>query len=158
MKSDQFLESMRASVQEIAETMMFVEITPGTSQHRHFSLSVDFMATISFGQGLRGGFCLAAPDATALKLSMALLMEEREEMDAELSDAFGELANMIAGGVQVRVEPLLGAISMAPPVITAGSNLKIFYNASFACVSQNFELEGIAFVTEIFFLKDALPQ
>lgn len=158
MHSDLFIGKMREAVQEIAETMMFVEVATCEAQLSHFSLPVDFIATIAFGEGLHGGLCLAAPEKTAIRLSAALLAEDRQEMDAELYDAFGELSNMIAGGVQVRVEALLGTISMAPPVIMAGTNLKTFYDTSFTCVSQCFSLDGLSFVTEVFFLKDALTE
>ena len=156
MQPEQFFAHMQETIQEIAEAMLSVKIVAGDSQQRHFSLPVDFIATISFSQGLRGGLCLAAPKKTALKLAEALLMEERQNMDAEMKDAFGELANMAAGGVQMRVESLLGSIAVTPPIVASGGNLRTYYGATFSCVSQYFELEGLSFVTEIFYQKGSL--
>lgn len=158
MQPEQFFKKMQEAVQEIAETMLFVAVMPGESQKKHFSTPVDFIATISFGQGLRGGLCLAASEKAALKLAASLLGEKRQEMDVEMNDAFGELANMVAGGVQMRVEALLGTVSITPPIVASGKNLRTFYGSTFSCVSQYFELEGLSFVTEIFYQKGSLPK
>lgn len=154
IQTDQLLEVMRDSVREIAETMLFVDIVPGDAEKFHFADPIDFVATVSLGQGLRGGLCLAAPEPAALTLATALMGEARQDMDDEMRDGFGELSNMIAGGVQLRVEPILGAISIEPPVITFGSDLETSFDSSFACTSQYFELEGSYFVTELYYLED----
>lgn len=158
LQPKEILEKLQEAIQEIAETMMFVEIVPGESLYCQAELPVDFSAVIGFGQAFRGSLRLAAPTKTALKLASALLMEEREEMDSEMSDAFGELANMLAGGLQTRVEGDLGPISMSPPILISGKNHRSFSDHSFFCVSQTFELEGLAFIAEVFYLEESLQK
>lgn len=152
VRHDQLLESVREAIQEIASNMLMVKITPGEAEDYHFADPIDFVATIALGEGLRGGLCLAAPEKGALKLSASLLMESRQEMDDEMIDGFGELANMIAGGLQLRMEPTIGPVSIAPPICTYGIDVETSFDYRFECVSQYFAIEGFYFVVEIYFL------
>ncbi|MBF0609942.1 MAG: chemotaxis protein CheX, partial [Magnetococcales bacterium] len=122
---DKFLQAIRDAIQEIAETMLFVEIIPGESEHARCSLGADVSAVIGYSSSLKGSMRLAGPQKTVLKLAAALLGEERDVLDKEMEDAFSELANMIAGGVQTRVEGELGMIRMSPPVVISGKNHQV---------------------------------
>lgn len=154
VQPDKLLEHIREAIQDIAKTMLSVEIRPGEAENYHFADPIDFVATIALDGGLRGGLCLAAPEMSALRLSAALLMESRQEMDEDMIDGFGELANMISGGVQLRVESTLGSVSIAPPVVTYGADLESSFDSTFVCVSQYFEFEQFYFVVEIYTKED----
>ena len=156
MEPERFIEVLRESLQEIAETMLFVEITPGAASLDSAGLAVDFSAVVGYSDALRGSTRLGAPRDAALKLASTLLGEEREEMDVEMHDAFAELANMIAGGVQTRLEDTLGSIRMSPPVVIAGRNHLTSGDHSFKCVHANFEMDGLPFFAEIFYDEECL--
>lgn len=151
---DQLLEFIKEGIQEIASTMLFIEITPADAEKFHFADPIDFVATIIFGDGLRGGLCLAAPESGALKLAETLLMENRQTMDEEMMDGFGELANMVAGGVQMRVEPTLGQVTIAPPSIVYGLDAEAPFDETYTLVSQYFEVEGQYFAVELYYLEN----
>lgn len=149
---EQLLEGIREAVQEIASTMLYLEIMPDADEKFHFADPIDFVATIPLGEGLSGGLCLAAPEEAALHLAATLLMETRQVMDDEMKDGFGELANMIAGGVQLRMEPHVGPVSIAPPHISYGTDVDPPYGADHICTSQYFSVEGHYFVVEVYHL------
>ncbi|NGZ26566.1 MAG: hypothetical protein G8345_06730 [Magnetococcales bacterium] len=155
---DKFLQAIRDAIQEIAETMLFVEIIPGESEHARCSLGADVSAVIGYSSSLKGSMRLAGPQKTVLKLAAALLGEERDVLDKEMEDAFSELANMIAGGVQTRVEGELGMIRMSPPVVISGKNHQVSSDRSFICVSHQFDLDGDPFFTELYYSQEKAEE
>lgn len=152
---DALLNALTEAVSEIAETMLFVEIIAGEVQIQGELQLADISAVVGYSGGLNGGLRLGGAVAVALKVAGALLGEQREAMDPELQDAFGEMANMIAGGVQTRVEGVFGAISMTPPMVVEGRNHQIAGQHSSHCVCRHFEMDGSCFFCEIYF---AVPE
>lgn len=155
---DKFLHAMKEAIQEIAETMLFVDIIPGLTEYARCTVGADVSAVIGYSSALKGSMRLAGPQATVLKLAAALLGEERDTLDKEMEDGFSELANMIAGGVQTRVEGDLGTIRMSPPVVISGKNHQVSSDRSFICVSHQFELDGMPFFTELYYSQEKLAD
>ncbi|MEO5365399.1 MAG: chemotaxis protein CheX [Magnetococcus sp. WYHC-3] len=146
------------AIVEIAETMLFLEVTPGDAIEGVCDLQADYSAVVGYSNALRGSLRLAGPSDTVCRLAGALLGEPRESMDLEMNDAFAEVANMIAGGVQSRVEEELGPIRLSPPVIISGQNHHVATDHTLVCLSQTFELEGGAFFTELYFSMKELGR
>lgn len=153
---ERFIKALGEAVQEIAETMLFVEITKGRAEKGRSTLGADHSAVIGYSAALKGSMRLAGPQSGVLKLAAALMGEERDTLDKEMEDAFAEMANMIAGGVQSRMEPEIGTIRMSPPVVISGRNHMVSSDRSFNCISHQFELEGEPFFTEIYYSEESL--
>lgn len=156
---DKCIEALREAIQEIAETMLFVEILPVEATKTRSTHSADVSAVIGYSSALKGSMRLAGPEPSVRKLAGALLGEERDMMDKEMEDAFSEMANMIAGGVQTRLEGLglfNGHIRMSPPVIISGQNHQVSSDRSFRCASHTFEMEGESFFAEIYYSEDSM--
>ncbi|OSM04812.1 chemotaxis protein CheX [Magnetofaba australis] len=153
-----FLDAVRGAVQEIAETMLFLEIEAKESSHGKSEMPVDVSAILGYSGGLRGSVSLSGPESSVLKLASALLGEEREAFDAEMEDAYSELANMIAGGVQSRLESVFGSIKLSTPVIIRGKNHTVTSDHAFECVNHAFALEGDGFCVNVFYHPDSLQQ
>nr|CRH05440.1 Conserved protein of unknown function. Containing inhibitor of MCP methylation-like protein. Containing chemotaxis protein CheX domain [Candidatus Magnetococcus massalia] len=148
---DKLLAAAQEAVQEIVETMLFMEIEQGASGDGPSGQPENYSAVVGYSQSLEGSMRLSAPKSGALKIAGALMGEEAEEMDAEMQDGFAEMANMIAGGVQVRVQDELGEISISPPIVVHGENYDVEGATGFACIHQIFQLEGEPFYCEITF-------
>ncbi len=144
------IEVLREAVSEIAETMLFIEIGQGEAKHERADLSAEYSAVIGYSEAIQGSLHLSGSKSAVLKLASALLGEDRGDMDADMKDAFGEMANMVAGGVQSRLEAELGAIQMSPPVIISGQYSHDTVGLSVKCLSHLFDLEGETFCIEIF--------
>jgi chemotaxis protein CheX len=159
--SEQFINALREAIQEIAETMLFVDIVALEATKGRSNLSADVSAVVGYSSALKGSMRLAGPQASAVKLAGALLGEERDAMDKEMEDSFSEMANMIAGGVQTRIETggmLKGHIRMSPPVIISGTNHQVSSDRSFECVSHQFDLDGNTFFAEIYYSRESLEN
>lgn len=155
--ADHFLQAVRDAIQEIAETMLFVEIAPGPAGSDRCTMGADVSAVIGYSGAIKGSLRLAGPMPSVLKLASALLGEERDSLDKEMEDGFSEMANMIAGGVQSRLEATVGTIRMSPPVVISGRNHQVSSDRSFHCASHQFELDGEPFFTEIYYSEEPVP-
>ncbi|MGN7613756.1 chemotaxis protein CheX [Magnetococcales bacterium HHB-1] len=153
---ERFIVAAKESVTEIAETMLFMEINAKESGPGRSELIGDASAVIGYSGALKGSMRLCGLTPAVLKLAGALLGEERDQLDMEMNDAFAEMANMIAGGIQTRVQDDLGEIKMSPPVIVSGRAHQVSSDHNFSCVNHTFELEGEPFFTEVFYLEESL--
>ncbi|MBF0417901.1 MAG: chemotaxis protein CheX [Magnetococcales bacterium] len=143
------------AVGEIAETMLFVPIEAGAVSLGPCSVTMAHGAWIALDGGVMARFHLIATDTSALRLSCALLGDSRETWDDELGDAFGEVANMIAGGMVTRFENHShGSVGMTPPTrVTIGEPFPEI-RSEVVIVHQEFTLEGEPFAAEMVFPLD----
>ncbi|MBF0454689.1 MAG: chemotaxis protein CheX [Magnetococcales bacterium] len=151
LKPERCLEVLREAILEIAETMLFVEVGEGSAQEKPAEIASEYSAVIGYGEGIQGSLHLSGSKAAILKLLSAFLGESRDEMDDEMNDAFGEMANLVAGGIQGRLEPELGSISLTPPEVASGRINHRAAGAVPACVSHLFDLDGEIFSVEVFY-------
>ncbi|MBF0138032.1 MAG: chemotaxis protein CheX [Magnetococcus sp. DMHC-1] len=159
MLAEQFSAALKEAVQELAETMLFREIEPGEGDVVPLDQTVDFSAVVSYSGAIQGSLCLSGPEKSVLMLASSLIGEQKPCMDPDLEDSFSEICNIIGGGVQTRMEPTLGSISMSPPVVVSGHNHSVVArDECYACVSQLFSLEGQQFFTEIFYMHQDASQ
>jgi len=101
-----------------------------------------------------GGMHLAAPEYVACKLSGAFAGIELESMNPEASDAFGELANLVAGGVQTRLMEShgFGEITLTPPTVSTNGEVNGIYREDLLSVQQYFKFAGGLMFAECFFI------
>ncbi len=74
------------------------------------------------GTVIGNGTVVCTPEA-ARQMSSLLLMSEYPNVDDQVLDALGEIANMIIGGFKHRLEPHLGRLQMSIPSVIYGKNI-----------------------------------
>jgi chemotaxis protein CheX len=148
--TEQLVAALREAVEEIATTALFLEITPGTAAPQRCEMATDYTAVVAYSGSMEGSLCLSGSVAAVVTLAAALLGEERSAMDDELYDAFSELCNMVAGGVQTRMETDVGPIQMSTPVMIAGQGHHVFGDQKTLCLHHPFTVGQHPFFVEIF--------
>lgn len=152
-------DAMIESVHDIFLAFLSLEVFPGPSIEKpddtpYEPPKTDMTALIGFSGAVRGGIHLACPQHVALTLAGSLSGTSFDTVCPDSNDALGELANMIAGGVQTRLASL-GEIQLTPPAIISGSNVDLSYQKNLSSVKQYFKLDAGPFFVECFFLKDS---
>ncbi|MBF0447514.1 MAG: chemotaxis protein CheX [Magnetococcales bacterium] len=150
-------ETIKAVMEETADAFFPPEfvIVPRVTvmiggQDKYEGTNADFTAIIGFNGDINGGMNLAAPTHVTLKLASALAGEELFEIDDMATDAFGELANIIAGAVKERLSADgLYEIGLTPPVVAEGNSHK--YNTSLRSTKQYFTVGSAPFFVEVFY-------
>jgi len=84
-----------------------------------------------------GTVVLSLSEEVALKAASQMLMVEATEIDDDVVDAVGELANMVAGGAKAELEEYQLSISL-PSVITGrGHDVRFPSNVTPICIPFN---------------------
>lgn len=127
------MEFLISAVKEVMETMAFMEMTPGDPKEPHgFSLVGDVVSTIGFTGMESGIFLTSVRMELARKITANLLGIEEEELtdNTEISDAMGELTNMIAGNVKNLWAGEGLKMDLSVPMVMAGKDMEARFRQS----------------------------
>jgi chemotaxis protein CheX len=108
---------------------------------------------ISFVGDLAWSFILGLPRRTAQDMTMAFLGCELDYDSSDMSDAVGEMANILAGDFAARLEELGARASMSLPTVVRGHDVQLL-------IPQHVAMERLAFDAPAgtFWLKVALSR
>ncbi|MCF6267153.1 MAG: chemotaxis protein CheX [Desulfuromusa sp.] len=122
----EFAKKIVKTTEEIFNTMIFMEVSadaPLEQGKRALGCHVSAMI------GLTGGFSamlgIHCPETVGLAISGAMLGMEIEEVDADVKDALGEIANMVAGGLKERFAAENIGLELAIPTAISGKSYTI---------------------------------
>ncbi len=89
-----------ASVEEIFSTMVMMSIVPSAQGMDLKPLKKSITAVIGFSGEKRGLLAVHMPLKVAFAVTSSFLMMDVDELNEDVEDAIGELANMIGGEVK----------------------------------------------------------
>jgi chemotaxis protein CheX len=118
-------ETLLDAAKEIFETMIFVNFEECSNQEDTIE-GDSLLGSITFKGGIEGCFaiCCSVPCAKTIALNMLAMDPSEELSEAEISDAIGEVTNMIMGGVKSRILDTVGNMEVSIPVVTSGQGLE----------------------------------
>jgi len=120
------LESvMLDSAKEVFASMIFIPLDRAAEAAPE-SQEMEFLATITFTGDLEGcfGICCEGPCAQAVARGMLCLEPDAALGDSEVTDAIGEVANMVMGGIKTRVQNESAKIEISIPSVIYGRQIK----------------------------------
>jgi chemotaxis protein CheX len=140
-------EALLGGAKEIFETMIFVNLEE-SSEAEEIIEGDSLLGSITFKGGLEGCFaiCCSVPCAKTIALNMLAMDPSEELSEAEISDAIGEVTNMVMGGIKSRILDVVGNIEVSIPIVTSGQELQnsLGEGAIKALVKVKFDNEYIA--------------
>ncbi|MBF0186861.1 MAG: chemotaxis protein CheX [Magnetococcales bacterium] len=151
------LAALEESVMEIVTTMLFIDIEPGhgiakPSGVPHIPAKAEVSAMVGLGGDMKGGARLGCSIPMAIYLASTLAVEKFSSLEGDAKDAFAELANMIAGGIQTRIMgDEFETINLTPPSVIIGENYEIDYKSNIESVRHFFRVGEGAFYIEVFY-------
>ena len=96
------------------------------------------VALVTFAGDWVGAGMLCFDESLACTVGSKMLMTEVSQVDADVLDGVGELANMILGSVKERIEPQTGPLSLSVPTVVYGKNFLARPGVQSPWVSQSF--------------------
>lgn len=150
-------EAIRNAVHEIAIAMLDLAVEDGECRIHGFGqvkspAAGEVAAVVELHGGMEGGIRLCASAATATALAGNLAGETFAAFAGEAPDAFGEICNMIAGGIQSGLAEVAGEINLTPPRVVGPGGSSPLGMGDFDRVQQQFHAQCGAFVVEAFYL------
>lgn len=145
-----FAKKITASTEEIFNTMIFMDVAAGdplTEGKEVLDCHISSMI------GLSGDFTsmlsIHCPGQVAMAVTEAMLGMEVEEIDADVKDTFGEIANMIAGGLKEAFAAENVNLQLAIPTTVTGKSYTVSSPTRSNKVIIPFQLEQGRFFVEI---------
>ena len=160
---EEFANLIKESVRDIFLAFLSMDISPGPmiskkGESFYKAPETEVTVIINFSGGIHGGVHLASPLHLALKLATDFSGEEYDSIFGEAGDAFGELGNMIAGGLQTKLSDRFSTINLTPPTIVSGNDYRMQYKTNFESIKQYFKSDAGPFYVEFFFWASGLPS
>ena len=119
-----WINAFCTTTMSVLKTMFSLDAKPGTPMLKHpHQPSADISAIIGFSGEAQGAIAMSFPSATALKIVSAMLGTPMTKLDADVSDAIGEIVNIVAGNVKTAIPELKLFISLPQVVIGEGHSL-----------------------------------
>lgn len=138
------------ATQEIFSSMVMLEVSPKEARQR---TSPTFVKSISGIVGLagtvKGNLSIHLPAEVATTVTTAFLGMDVDEVNEDVCDAIGELANMLAGAVKTALDPAGSDIKLSMPSTVFGDEYSLDCAHCGISVLVPFELEGREFSVEL---------
>ena len=145
-------EQIIAATQEIFSSMIMLDVTAGTprtEQQRPFRNSVTGLVGMA-GQ-VKGLMAIHLPFAVAKAVTSSFLGMDVAEIDDDVRDAIGELANMLAGSIKGGLDASGNEIKLSIPTAISGSEYTIDNMTDADITIVPFTLEAGEFTVELQF-------
>ena len=114
------------STRDVFSTMIVMELrdeSPLTESVSHFHNSVSGM--VGFAGIYSGALSIHCPLSLARMITANMLGMEFEEVDDDVNDALGEVANMLGGGVKHLLSAGGMDVKLSTPTVISGENYKV---------------------------------
>lgn len=125
--ADSALENiMLESAKEVFETMIFLPLEETAEQDKEIEQSKSLICSITFTGRWEGCFLAQCRMESAERIAKGMLMMEPGESveEGEIRDAFGEMVNMIIGGIKARLSDTIGELKISIPSTVTGQPLE----------------------------------
>lgn len=144
------------STQEIFSSMIMLDVAAGAPFEREDKpLSNSISGIIGLAGAKKGLLAIHLPDAAALAVTTAFLGMEVTEIDEDVRDAVGELANMLGGSLKAVLDPNGSEVQLSMPSAVHGEEYSVDCLANAATISVPFNFDDHNFVVELQLRQDS---
>ncbi len=138
------------STQEIFSSMIMLEVAPGAPFKRgNAPLTNSISGIIGLAGTTKGMLAIHLPNDAALAVTTAFLGMDVEEIDEDVKDAIGELANMLGGSLKSVLDPGGSDIKLSMPSTVYGEEYSIDCLADAETVAVPFSFDDHTFTVEL---------
>lgn len=106
-------------------------------------------ATVAFGGHRNGAVCIHSSGTTANVIAGAMLGIEPAEVNGEMPDAMGEVANLVAGSFRTRLAAEEPASMITMPTVTVGSDFSTHIGSAATRTIYPFKMGNDSLLVEL---------
>ncbi len=138
------------ATQDIFSSMIMLEVAAGEPFVRNNDKLINSISgIIGLAGSTKGMLAIHMDNAAALAVTTAFLGMEVEEIDDDVRDAIGELANMLAGNIKSVLDPGGSDIKLSMPSAIYGEDYSVDCLAGAQAVTVPFTFDGLGFLVEL---------
>jgi chemotaxis protein CheX len=118
-------DALLSGASEVFETMVFMGLEESSEQTAALNEEA-LMGTITFKGSLEGclGVCCTLQCARTIAANMLGMDSSASLSEDDISDAIGEIANMVMGALKTRIQDSVGTIEVSIPSVVQGHQLR----------------------------------
>lgn len=145
-----FINPFLTGTINVLKTMASVEPKPGKPYLKKNSLATgDVSGIIGLTGSATGSMALSFSQEAILKIVSNMLGEEITEVNGDITDAVGEITNMVSGASRKELEAIGMTITSAIPTVIAGKGHAIKHVLGGPSLIIPFETENGPFVVDV---------
>ena len=135
---------------KVLETMAFVTAKAGKPfQKKNNIARGDVSGIIGFTGETNGTVSVSFNESCILKIVSSMFGEEITEMNSEITDAVGEITNMISGQARLELEGIGRSFHAAIPSVVTGKEHEIITNTKGPKIAIPFDTAAGSFTIEV---------
>jgi chemotaxis protein CheX len=143
MSVPEFLvSSLVAATEEVFETMLATPLARLPLAEGPLTVPVNVVATVAFAGYRRGLVVVYTSMAAARTITGGMLGIPLADVNGEVPDAMGEVANMVAGTFRNRMLTREPPSDISVPTVTIGRDFSTLYSSSVERVRCPFDMRG----------------
>jgi chemotaxis protein CheX len=118
-RHDEWVPLLEQAAREVFELMLGSRLTASVPNE---SLPLDVTAMVGLAGQLSGVLSLRCQTRAAALMASRMLGVDLDKIGPEISDAIGEVGNMVAGNFKNKITGLAEGCMLSPPTIVTGSD------------------------------------
>ncbi len=135
---------------EIFSTMLMLELeVMDVIEGRGGDIPANITSMIGLGKDIRGMLAVHCPADVAMDITGTFLGMDVEEIDEDVKDAIGEIANMVAGSLKISFADDGKDIELAIPTTIIGKSFKTSGISGAHRVVVQFKMNNSLFMIEL---------
>lgn len=139
------------ATQEIFKSMLMSEVQPSEPLPKRPSIFNDSVSgLVGLAGNFRGMLAIHVPNPVAMSITSKFLFMDVDEINDDVKDAIGELANMLAGSVKSMLTETGSGLKLAIPSAISGTEYEVECLAESDGVIIPFSLEEGDFLVECY--------
>ena len=150
---DELTTALVSSVKDAFKTMLAVDLLDRDQAVENIA-GADLICTIGLAGKLEGSISVALPGKIACGIVSKMLSMDLAEVTSDVCDGMGEVANVIAGGVKMRMAKLNCPFQVSIPTVVQGQLMHLNISEGLERIVRHFEGEGFSFDVEFIYKID----
>jgi chemotaxis protein CheX len=138
---------LEMAAREVFELMLGCQLIGAPA--RVGETSLEFTAMVGLAGQLCGLLRVQCQETAAALMTAKMLGVELDQVGPDLSDALGEICNMVAGNFKNKIAGLADGCMLSPPMVITGSNYRLHSFSEFPAIEVRLLFEGMPIVISL---------
>lgn len=148
------VSSLVLAIEEVFETMLATPLVRQPIVAGPTNVPANVVATVAFAGHRRGLVVVYSSIAAARAITGSMLGIPVEDVNGEVPDAMGEVANMVAGTFRNRLAAFEPSSDISVPTVTIGTEFATLYSSAVQRTRCPFDMQGEAISVELILTGD----
>lgn len=145
-----FSEAIIEATIDVFSTMIMLDANPGSPmKEKVLSFQESVSGLLGFSGDIKGMLRIHCPNQVAMAITGSMLGMEVDQIDDDVNDAIGEIANMVAGGLKVNLAKHDRNIELSIPTAIGGKSYNVHSLARAEWVTIPFSMEAGQMLVEL---------